>query len=96
MQLVTRPILQELLSWGVPYSNKHGDFPVMRAITDGELPFKPKLDERGDPRIFDGLWGLCNSCWMESLSRPSSNDCAKIMVTIKSKLTCNSVRPQGN
>ncbi len=68
----------------------------MRAITDGKLPVKPGLDEIGDPRIFEGLWRLCNTCWSESSLRPSATTILSSLNSVTHALMKNLESPLGS
>ncbi|KLO18177.1 kinase-like protein [Schizopora paradoxa] len=78
-------VIYELLSGAVPYHSFKNDFAVARAIGKGKLPENPPLDVNGDPTLFNSLWELSASCWVEYSSRPSAIECLQRLFYLKPK-----------
>ncbi|KLO13867.1 kinase-like protein [Schizopora paradoxa] len=90
-------VIYELLSWDVPFNNKHNDVLVLMAIVNGQVPEKPERPERGyDQSIFSLLWKLASSCWTRNTSRPTAEYIADYLteniITRQAKLTESSTR----
>jgi len=74
-------ILYELLSGQVPYFRKKTDVNVSLAITRGELPDRPPLDEALS-HLSDVLWGICRRSWEQVPgNRPTAGDVEYVLTS---------------
>lgn len=72
-----------MLSGGVPYKQFKSDLQVIPAISRGELPSKPRIDENDDVLHLDALWDLCSVCWAtDPFDRPTASQIATVLSEI--------------